>query len=75
MPILSFVAQPVWPPKGVVPLDTWGLPFINTLILLTSGATVTWAHHELLEGNQKGVVQGLALSVFLGMTFTALQVK
>ncbi len=63
----------VWPPAGLTVFDAWSGPLLNTIILLTSGVTVTWAHHELLEGNQKGVVQGLALSVFLGMTFTALQ--
>jgi cytochrome c oxidase subunit 3 len=49
------------------------VPLLNTIILLTSGCTVTWAHHELLEGNQKGVVQALALTVLLGITFTGFQ--
>lgn len=63
----------VWPPKGIQPFDAWDLPFINTLILLLSGTTVTWAHHALLHGNRSGLIKGLLLTVLLGMTFTGLQ--
>ncbi len=63
----------VWPPEGLTVFDPWSVPLLNTIILLTSGCTVTWAHHELLEGNQKGVVQALALTVLLGITFTGFQ--
>ncbi len=63
----------VWPPKGVQTFDPWGLPLMNTLILLTSGATVTFAHHSLIKGDRKGLVWGLALTVALGMIFTVLQ--
>ena len=45
-----------------------------TLVLLTSGTTVTWAHHSLLEGDRKGLIQGLILTVLLGLAFTGLQV-
>ncbi len=73
MPVLSFVAQPVWPPQGVVPLETWGLPFVNTLILLASGATVTWAHQGL-RADKRGVMKfGLFLTILLGALFTGLQ--
>lgn len=40
-----------WPPKGIQPVDPWGIPLLNTIILLTSGCTVTYAHHSLIEGN------------------------
>jgi cytochrome c oxidase subunit 3 len=63
----------VWPPKGIHPFDPFEFPFLNTLILLLSGTTVTWAHHSLLEGNQKGLVQGLIVTVLLGLSFTSVQ--
>jgi cytochrome c oxidase subunit 3 len=63
----------MWPPKGVHTFDPWDLPFLNTLILLTSGTTVTWAHHALKEGDRRGLVIGLALTVALGVAFTACQ--
>ncbi len=62
-----------WPPPGVQTFDTWDLPFLNTLILLMSGVTVTWAHHALREGNRKHFMQGLALTIFLGICFTCVQ--
>jgi cytochrome c oxidase subunit III len=63
----------VWPPHDIKTFDPWHLPLLNTLILLTSGTTVTWAHHSLLENDRKGLVWGLVLTVLLGMTFTAVQ--
>ncbi|MGG5818880.1 cytochrome c oxidase subunit 3 [Falsiroseomonas sp. HW251] len=63
----------VWPPAGVHTFDPFGLPFTNTMILLLSGTTVTWAHHSLLHGNRKGLITGLALTVLLGISFTSLQ--
>ncbi len=63
----------VWPPQGIVTFDAFDIPFLNTLILLTSGVTVTWAHHALRENNHAHVVYGLALTVALGLCFTALQ--
>jgi cytochrome c oxidase subunit III len=68
-----FPAGGMWPPKGIHPFDPFEFPFLNTLVLLLSGTTVTWAHHSLLEGNQRGLIQGLVLTVLLGMTFTSIQ--
>jgi cytochrome c oxidase subunit 3 len=62
-----------WPPKGIETFDPWHLPLLNTLILLTSGTTVTWAHHALLEGDRKGVKWGLILTIGLGLAFTCVQ--
>jgi cytochrome c oxidase subunit 3 len=63
----------VWPPKGVEVLDPWHLPLVNTLILLTSGATVTWAHHALLNNDREGLKWGLVATVALGVLFTSIQ--
>ena len=52
-----------WPPKGIETFDPWHLPLLNTLILLTSGTTVTWAHHALLENDRQGLKYGLILTV------------
>ena len=63
----------IWPPKYIVVFDPFHLPLFNTLILLLSGTTVTWAHHALIEGDRKGLVNGLILTVLLGLCFTGVQ--
>jgi cytochrome c oxidase subunit 3 len=63
----------VWPPSGVELLDPFVFPLINTVILLLSGTTVTWAHHALIHGDRKGLKQGLWLTIILGLTFSAVQ--
>jgi cytochrome c oxidase subunit III len=63
----------VWPPKGIDSFDPWHLPLLNTLILLTSGTTVTWAHHALLHNDRNGVKWGLILTVILGAIFSCVQ--
>ncbi len=62
-----------WPPPGIEVFEPFGVPFLNTMILLLSGCTVTWAHHCLLEGDQRNLVNGLILTVVLGVLFTSLQ--
>nr|YP_009711234.1 cytochrome c oxidase subunit III [Lebbeus groenlandicus]QGI24747.1 cytochrome c oxidase subunit 3 [Lebbeus groenlandicus] len=62
-----------WPPIGIQPFDPFQIPLLNTAILLASGATVTWAHHALLESNHTQALQSLALTVILGIYFSALQ--
>jgi cytochrome c oxidase subunit 3 len=66
-------AKEVWPPPGVYTFDPWHLPLLNTMILLLSGCTVTWAHHSLLHGDRKGLIAGLACTIGLGLAFTAIQ--
>lgn len=70
----------MWPTNGpgdvggeYKPMGAWGLPALNTLILLTSGVTITWAHHALKAGNRKHLILGLFLTVALGYTFVGLQ--
>jgi cytochrome c oxidase subunit 3 len=62
-----------WPPVGIEPLDPFVYPLLNTLILLLSGTTVTWAHHALIHNDRDGLRKGLWLTVILGVLFTALQ--
>ncbi|MCB1452745.1 MAG: cytochrome c oxidase subunit 3 [Rhizobiaceae bacterium] len=62
-----------WPPQGIEVLDPWHLPLYNTIILLLSGTTVTWAHHALLHNDRKGLVWGLTLTVALGVLFSCVQ--
>ncbi len=64
----------VWPPEGTKTFNPWEIPLVNTLILLTSGTTVTWAHHALLNDDRRGLILGLVLTIILGIIFTSLQV-
>ena len=63
----------IWPPENITTFNAWDLPLLNTLILLLSGCTVTWAHHALIEGNRRDLIRGLSLTVALGVLFTGLQ--
>ena len=62
-----------WPPKGMQVFDAFSLPLLNTMILLCSGTTVTWAHHSLIHGDRDGLKKGLWATVLLGMLFTSIQ--
>jgi cytochrome c oxidase subunit 3 len=66
-------AWATWPPHGVEAVPAWHLPLVNTLTLLLSGTTVTWAHHALQQGDRKGAKLGLLLTVLLGLMFTSIQ--
>ena len=63
----------VWPPEGIKTFDPLDIPFLNTLILLMSGTTCTWAHHAVREGHRDQAIQALWLTVGLGVAFTLLQ--
>jgi cytochrome c oxidase subunit 3 len=62
-----------WPPKGLEVLDSMKLPLLNTLILLCSGTTVTWAHHALIHGDREGLKKGLWATILLGVLFSGIQ--
>ena len=62
-----------WPPKGIEVLNAFQFPLLNTLILLCSGTTVTWAHHALIHGDRKGLIAGLWATILLGITFSSIQ--
>jgi cytochrome c oxidase subunit 3 len=66
-------AWTAWPPKGVETLDPWHFPLINTLLLLLSGTTVTWAHHAVQTGDRKEARNGLILTIVLGALFSCVQ--
>jgi cytochrome c oxidase subunit 3 len=78
--ILHSAYQSTWPTNGpgnvgghFEPMGAWGLPFLNTLLLLTSGVTCTWAHHGLLAKNRDQLIKGLAATVLLGFLFVTFQ--
>jgi cytochrome c oxidase subunit 3 len=66
-------AWATWPPKGVELVPPFELPLVNTLTLLLSGTTVTWAHHALQVGDRRSAKIGLVLTILLGMLFTSIQ--
>ena len=63
----------IWPPAGIQPFNPFQIPLINTAILLASGVTVTWAHHSIINANHRQALQGLGVTILLGLYFTALQ--
>ena len=62
-----------WPPKGIETVPAWNLPLVNTLTLLLSGTTVTWAHHAIQTDDRRGAKIALALTIALGVMFTSIQ--
>lgn len=70
-PTVELGAQ--WPPLGIEAINPFELPLLNTVILLSSGVTVTYAHHSLIQGNRSGVIYGLIATIILAIVFTALQ--
>jgi len=63
----------IWPPIGIQSLDPWDIPFINTLILLLSGITITWAHYAMINGYRKDTILGLSFTIILGLIFIFMQ--
>jgi len=59
---------------GIEPINPFELPLLNTIILLSSGLTVTYAHHSLIEGNRANALYGLVYTIVLAILFTSLQV-
>ena len=62
-----------WPPVGVTALNPMTVPLLNTILLLSSGATVTYAHHALIQGNRRAAILGGAITILLAVVFTRLQ--
>nr|YP_009261602.1 cytochrome c oxidase subunit III [Evergestis junctalis]AKJ25902.1 cytochrome c oxidase subunit III [Evergestis junctalis] len=63
----------MWPPIGIIAFNPFQIPLLNTIILITSGITVTWAHHAIMENNYSQMTQGLFFTIILGIYFTILQ--
>nr|YP_009349927.1 cytochrome c oxidase subunit III [Phryganogryllacris xiai]AQM40101.1 cytochrome c oxidase subunit 3 [Phryganogryllacris xiai] len=63
----------MWPPAGIQPFNPFQIPLLNTAILLASGVTITWAHHNLMENNYSQTTQGLFFTILLGIYFSILQ--
>ena len=70
-PTVELGAQ--WPPMGIEAINPFELPLLNTVILLSSGVTVTYAHHSLIQGNRSGALYGLVATVILAIVFTLFQ--
>ncbi|PLK26581.1 cytochrome c oxidase subunit 3 [Novosphingobium sp. TH158] len=71
---MTEVVDGQWPPKAIeAVIDAFDLPLLNTLILLCSGCTLTWAHHALIHGDRDSMKKGLWLTIILGLVFTAIQ--
>lgn len=64
----------IWPPIGLTPISAWGIPLLNTIILLTSGAVLTWGHYALISGSFTEASYGIGATILLATIFTLLQV-
>lgn len=63
----------LWPPLGIETISPWGLPLLNTIILLTSGATITWAHHSIILGDRRNSITSLLVTLGLALFFIFIQ--
>ena len=63
----------IWPPAGIETINAWNIPLLNTIILLSSGATITWSHHAIICGDRKNAILSLFLTIFLALFFTLIQ--
>jgi cytochrome c oxidase subunit 3 len=71
-PTVELGAQ--WPPMGIEPVNPFELPLLNTVLLLSSGATITYGHHALIKGDRTASIYGTFFTVVLAMIFTVFQV-
>jgi len=69
----SIAVGSVWPPAYLTILSAWKVPFLNTIILLTSGCTITVAHHAIVNGSKLASMTGLIATIILAIIFTKLQ--
>lgn len=69
----SLAIGAVWPPAGMTILDPWKVPLLNTVLLLSSGASVTWAHHAIVYGSKGNGMIALIITIFFAIIFSLLQ--
>nr|YP_010272386.1 cytochrome c oxidase subunit III [Phlogothamnus polymaculatus]UKE80383.1 cytochrome c oxidase subunit III [Phlogothamnus polymaculatus] len=62
-----------WPPSGIKPFNPMSIPMLNTMILLSSGMSITWAHNALINNNYTQTTQSMIITIILGVYFTVLQ--
>lgn len=62
-----------WPPMGVTSINPFELPALNTILLLGSGVSITYAHHSFIQGDRRGSLNGILVTVVLAVIFTLLQ--
>jgi cytochrome c oxidase subunit 3 len=62
-----------WPPLGIETVNPFAIPLLNTILLLSSGAFITWGHHALIQGNRSQAIIGTFITVILALVFTGLQ--
>nr|AJW76412.1 cytochrome c oxidase subunit 3 [Chorotypus fenestratus] len=62
-----------WPPSGILTFNPMQIPLLNTVVLLTSGITVTWAHHSLINANYSQTIKSLMITIMMGLYFSMLQ--
>lgn len=62
-----------WPPIGIEAINAFELPLLNTVLLLASGVTITYAHHCLIQGNRNGALYGGFFTILLAIVFTGFQ--
>jgi len=64
----------IWPPTGIDIINAWELPLLNTLLLLSSGASITWVHQALIAKNLKSVILGFIITIIFALLFTGFQI-
>lgn len=67
-------AGDVWPPEGVEPIPTWGLPFFNTILLVASGFVLEWGHKGLLKDDRSRAIKGFYGAALMGTVFLCIQI-
>nr|YP_010571311.1 cytochrome c oxidase subunit III [Dermacentor reticulatus]UZG91447.1 cytochrome c oxidase subunit 3 [Dermacentor reticulatus]UZG91460.1 cytochrome c oxidase subunit 3 [Dermacentor reticulatus]UZG91473.1 cytochrome c oxidase subunit 3 [Dermacentor reticulatus]UZG91486.1 cytochrome c oxidase subunit 3 [Dermacentor reticulatus]UZG91499.1 cytochrome c oxidase subunit 3 [Dermacentor reticulatus] len=63
-----------WPPKNIFPFNPFEIPLLNSAILISSGITVTWSHHSILNKNYISALNSLKVTILLGFMFTIFQI-